>query len=707
MRALALLFIAALCSVVSVPSVAAGQSRMAVSIHAQSDRPAPGKTIRLALRMTPKPGWHGYWSNPGDSGLPPKVRWTKPTGVTIGALRHPSPKLLQVAGLTSYVHDGAHTLLMPMTLDRGLPIGTPLRIAGKVDLLVCSDSLCVPEKAEVALDLVVGDGAKSSENAALFREAQRAFPASSAKGGTYQRRGNDTVLTVPNSLGLSGATASFFPFGNAVFRRISATRSGTGDLQIAGTLQPASSAAPRGIVGDGKRAFQLRWVEATSASLPEPESDVAAETPKAQPAGPEPNAAATVAEPALDDQVPAPPTGLVIAIFGALIGGLLLNLMPCVFPVLSLKAMHLARAGGSERAARREGLAYTAGAVAAATALGAIILALREGGVTVGWSFQLQHPAAVLGLLILVTGIALNLAGLFHVTPPSLNLSTARPTATGAFGTGALAAIIATPCSAPFMAGALGAALLLPGWSGLLIFGALGLGLALPFLALGWFPAMRDRLPRPGAWMERLQRILSLPMFATAVGLAWVLGRQTGSDAMALGLAATVGVGLALWWGGARQRAGKGSPWLPATAAATLAFGALSILAIVAPASDAARATAVATANVQPFSEKRLASLRADGTPVFVDFTADWCLTCKVNEKVAIDRAETQAAFRRAGVVTLVGDWTRGDPQITRFLARHQRNSIPFYLYYPAGKPGEVLPQILTTTLLREKAASD
>jgi thiol:disulfide interchange protein len=385
--------------------------------------------------------------------------------------------------------------------------------------------------------------------------------------------------------------------------------------------------------------------------------------------------------------------GLVWALLGALIGGLLLNLMPCVFPILSLKALHLAGSGSSNGAARRDALAYAGGAMAMCLTLGLVILGLREAGVSAGWSFQLQNPYVILALLALVTGTALNLAGLFHVSGPSVELPGGRGGAASSLGTGALAAFIATPCSAPFMASALGAALLLPPFQGLLVFGALGLGLALPFLAIGWFPALRSRLPRPGAWMATLQRILSVPMFITALGLAWVLGRQVGIDGMALGLAAVLLLALGLWWVGRRQREGKSRSWLPLLPAALLSIAAASAVPAVASV-PAARA---ASQLVEPFSETRLAELRARGTPVFVDFTADWCLTCKVNEKVAIERPATRAAFVRHGVVTLVGDWTRGDRAITRFLAGHGRNSIPFYLFFAPGEEARVLPQILTT----------
>ena len=376
--------------------------------------------------------------------------------------------------------------------------------------------------------------------------------------------------------------------------------------------------------------------------------------------------------------------GLLPALLGALLGGLILNIMPCVFPILSLKALGLARAGETEGEARREALAYAAGVVLTCLALGGLLLGLRAGGAAVGWAFQLQDPRVILLLLLLVTAISLNLAGLFQLPMLAGGEGLARRGgAAGAFFTGALAAFIATPCTGPFMGAALGAALILPAAGALAVFAGLGLGLALPFLALGFIPALRRRLPKPGPWMATLQRILAVPMFLTALALAWILGRQTGADGMALGLLGALILGLGLWWLG---RGGR-------------RFAALLILASAAPLlliHPGAQAPVESPLPAEPFSAARLSELRAAGTPVFAYFTADWCLTCKVNERGALARAEVAEAFRARGITVLVGDWTRGDPEIGRFLARQGRSGVPLYLYYPPGREAEVLPQILT-----------
>jgi thiol:disulfide interchange protein len=396
------------------------------------------------------------------------------------------------------------------------------------------------------------------------------------------------------------------------------------------------------------------------------------------------------------------PTGgalsaVLLALFGAIVGGLILNVMPCVFPILSLKALSLARGHLGEREARHEALAYAAGVIAVCVALGGIILALRAGGDAVGWAFQLQNPRVLIVLLLLTVALSLNLAGLFEIpTPHFVNRAGG---AGGAFATGALAAFVATPCAGPFMGAALGTALVIPWPAALAVFAGLGVGLALPFLAIGFVPALRRRLPKPGVWMENFRRFLSIPMWLTALALAWVLGKEAGVDGMAYGLCAALGLGIVLWAAGGRQRRGR-------------AFGATAVAMIVAitvagvwlmtrthPPMTVTRPVDGA----EPFSETRLAALRAEGRPVFAYFTADWCLTCKVNEKTAIETDTARTAFAKHKVAVLVGDWTNGDPALGRFIEAHNRAGVPLYLYYAPGAPDpQVLPQVLTPGMLAD-----
>ena len=675
------------------------------ALFAETRAPSPGQSVRVAFRMNPERGWHGYWTNPGDSGLPVSVEWEAPAGVRFTELRHPAPALLDVQGIASYVHEGPFTLLSTMTVPDGLAPGTALPITAKLNWLACSDTLCVPESASLTMTLRVGEGAADAEGASIVRRAAGALPAP-LNGATHVRMGGQWVFEIPNSSRLKPAGTRLYPAGDGWFEAGAAQTIDriSGGLRISvAALGAAPAGAFRGVVSDGRSAYSIQTGPAP-ASLGASTEEIQS-PPGAADTGPSSTMANSPRGTATPEGTQAMavagstemPTLLLTSLIGAILGGLLLNLMPCVFPILSLKALSLVRSGADRREARWEGLGYAGGSIATATLLGGILIALKSAGQEIGWSFQLQSPATILVLFLLTSVIALNLAGLFEFRFPALT-ATGSPRGgwTGGFATGALAALIATPCSGPFMAGALGAALVLPTAAALAIFAGLGLGMALPFLAIAWIPGLQKRMPKPGPWMVRFRSILTLPMLATALALAWVLGRQTGVDGMTVGIAVAVVVGATFWWFGYRQRIGARA-W-PALAPAAFALG--IVLAVGLPAAEPAAATSARDELHQPFSRARLAELRAAGTPVFVDFTADWCLTCKVNEKMAIETEGVQTAFREAGVVTLTGDWTRGDPEITRFLAENGRNSIPFYLYYAPRSQGTVLPQLLSADYL-------
>jgi thiol:disulfide interchange protein len=639
-----------------------------IALVAETDRPAPGSEVTLAFASTPEPGWHAYWENPGDAGLPARATWTLPSGASAGPLRYPVPRRLIIAGLMNYVYEAPFAPLVTLKLPSDAKAGAQFPVRVKLDYLVCTNEICVPEKAELATMLTIGDGAVPADRRTRFDSWRAALPRPLGTQATYQVDGKTFRLGVPfpAAAALSGE-GYFFPLTDGAI----------------------DYAAPQRVVRDGDRVV----VEAPSKrALPKVEGLLAfgsqGFTLSAVPGKVAPAAAASGGWIA---------TAL-LAFLGAVGGGVILNIMPCVFPILSLKALSLVKAGDDAGNPRGEALAYTAGVVLTCLALGGALLALRAGGAAVGWAFQLQDPRVILFLLLLVTGIALNLAGLFELpTPGFVNRAAARGTG-GAFLTGALAAFVATPCTGPFMGAALGAALVLPWPAGLAIFAGLGLGIALPFLLLGFVPALRRKLPKPGAWMATLRRILSVPMFLTALALAWVLGRQAGVDGMALGLAAALLGSFGLWWAGRRQARGASRAWLPALPLLVLALAAV-VLVHPAPA-GAERPTIV---GAEPFSEARLAALRADGRPVFAYFTADWCLTCKVNEKGAIETKAVADAFAQNKVAVLIGDWTNGDPALGRFIERHNRAGVPLYLWYKSGSAEpEVLPQVLTQATLRD-----
>lgn len=641
------------------------QNNITAGLAAESQTPKAGTTVLLAIDMQPKPGWHGYWRNPGDAGVGISLNWTVPAGASLGPMRWPVPEKLVVAGLMNHVFNGDHALLLPVAIPKGLAPGTRLPIRAEAQWLACTDKICVPERGTLSLDLTVGDGTVTPTDRARF-DAWRAKLALPLGGqATFQRDGARVRIAVPLPANVSATGPWFFAeTEDAIAYAAPQKTVRVGDRLIVET-EAKGSAVDRlaGVLATGGgRGFEISAVPGVV--------------------------------PALQDDSGF--TTILAALTGAILGGLLLNIMPCVFPVISLKAMSLARAGGDERAAKREALAYTSGVMLTCLALGGLLLGLRAGGATVGWAFQLQEPRVILLLLLLVTAVALNLAHVFHLRGFGGGEALAgKDGAAGSFWTGVLAAFVATPCTGPFMAAALGAALVLPLPAALAIFAGLGFGLALPFLLIGFVPALRRRMPKPGAWMARFQLILSIPMFLTAAALGWLLWRQTGTSGLALGAVATALLAIALWGIGRRQATGKSA----ALFGASLLAASLAVVALT-PASLLATQKAASVAG-EPFSEAKLAALRAKGTPVFLYFTADWCLTCKVNEKAAIEREEVTRAFDKGGVVVMVGDWTNADPAISRFLEARGRSGVPLYLFYPKGaaEPTE-LPQVLTPSML-------
>ena len=688
----------------SGPVSAQSPAHIAVDIVPASQQPAPGRPMPLIVRMTPQAGWHGYWSNPGDSGLPLEVTWKAPAGVTFGPLRHPAPTMLELAGIASYVHAGPASVVSSATLPKDMPIGTKIPIQASLRWLACSETLCVPEQKTIDFTLTAGSGASDAANADLVKTAQNALP-SLVPNARFDTKANTLSLSVPDAAHrLDPAATRFFPASDSIFTAGAgqrASRTVDGVVITIGQAKINDSDRIMGVVSDGRTAYSISATRARIAPATQELPTAALDT-NSQSVAPTVAAAGKPigsSDKAATGDEPTVAGELLLTLLAAIAGGVLLNLMPCVFPILSLKALALAQAGHGD--ASREAIAYTVGSALAALALGGVLIALRAAGSEAGWAFQLQDPRFVLVLLALSAAITLNLAGLFEL--PTAVTSPGRDR--GAFATGALASLVATPCSGPFMGVALGAAMTMPPVQALAVFAGLGFGVALPFLLIGFIPVLRERLPKPGAWMQTLRRVLAMPMLATTVALAWLLGRQAGVDGMTIGLTAVAIIGALLWWAGLRQRRGS-SVRVPALA---IVITLVIITAAVEPSTQGQAASPGIAAQHdapvrEPFTEVRLAELRRAGTPVFVDFTADWCLSCKVNERIAIDTDRTRKAFRDHSVVTLVGDWTRADPAITRFLERHGRNSIPFYLFYQPGAPAQTLPQILAPSTLSNLA---
>lgn len=693
-----------------------------VELTAESATLAPGKPLTLALVMTPIPHWHTYWKNPGDSGMETTVSWTLPEGFRAGELQYPTPTRLPFGGeLVNFGYEGRSTLLVTLTPPAGLKPGSTVPIKAKASWLVCDDEQCVPEDAELSLTLPVGDGAADPAKRDLFAKARAAMPHTVDWPARFNAEGEKFSLEVPWSLPGKGIEqVLFYPLEDGII-----TYTATQDAMVLGdALKLTTKAGYKPTVDriSGVLTIKLAGAPQADAFAIVATRDGGLAT--ALPAGTKitsggvgsgkggggagsnaPTDTATAAGGSTGG------ISLPLAIGSALLGGLLLNLMPCVFPILSLKALSLARSGASEAHARHEALAYSGGVLLTMGLLGGLLLALRAGGEAVGWAFHLQEPRLVALLALLMTAVGLNLAGVFEVSSrlagAGQNL-VSRGGTQGAFWTGALAVLVATPCTAPFMAAALGAALTLPPALSLLVYLSLGLGMALPFLAVGFIAPLRRRMPKPGPWMDTFKRFLAFPMFATALWLFWIVGKQVSLDAMMAGLAVALLMAMALWLVGRAQETGR--PLRLAWAAAALVVavtGSLSVPYLDAPVAQAGGKPAASPGGlaVEAFSEAKLDGLLTAKTPTFVYFTADWCVTCKLNERVALERADVAAAFEKAGVTVLQADWTKRDAEIAGVLRRYGRDGVPLYLYFPAGASKDkplVLPQILTPSLLIE-----
>ncbi|MGE5616279.1 MAG: protein-disulfide reductase DsbD family protein, partial [Bacillota bacterium] len=533
-------------------------------------------------------------------------------------------------------------------------------------------------KADVKLSLPIArDAPEDPRWRDAFAKARAHVPQKVDWPARFSTGAKDFSLEV-TSPDLARGDVEFFPYAkdlvthSADQRRV---RDGN-TLRLSQNLSSFFLSAPATVDGAlviGEHAYEISAKPGQVAVVAQSEMKAAPETP-AQPAQP----------------------GLLLALLLAFAGGLILNLMPCVFPVLSLKALAVLEAhDGRERA---QAASYTAGVVLSFVVVAGVMLALRAGGQSLGWGFQLQSPVFVALLVYLFFAMGLALAGVteFGVRFMGLGQSLTQSKGLGgSFFTGVLAALVASPCTAPFMGAALGYAVTQPTVVALLVFAMLGLGLAAPFLLMGFVPKLAAWLPKPGAWMETFRELMAFPLFLTVAWLLWVLTRQAGADAAGIVAIGLVAVSFALWTRRFTSRLATVSRWIAVVAAfALLAHPGLRAVESVKPAATSAAA--------EPYSEERLAQLRAEHRTVFVNFTADWCLTCKVNERAVLSRESVREAFAKDNVAEMVGDWTRPDPVITQALARFGRSGVPLYLVYRDGGEPKVLPQILTPELLIE-----
>ena len=673
-------------SVVHTPQV-----RAELVAHAP-DGVAAGKPLWLGLKIEHQPHWHTYWKNPGDSGLPTTLTWTLPAGVAAGDIQWPTPGRLPIGPLMNYGYEG--TLLLPVAVSIPADFkGSALDIKLRADWLVCKD-VCIPEGGDFALQVPAQTA--TAGHRALFDAARAALPqAVPGAQATAAVAGTDLVVRV---VGLpaawQGLALGFLPETTGVINNAAPTQAawkdGTWTARV--PLDPQRSESPTTMPVVLTSAGQQAGLQVTAA--------VTTAWPAAAPA---PAALPSLGDAQVSTPVPPADVGLLLALLLALAGGALLNLMPCVFPILSLKVLGFAGHANDRKALLAGGLAYTAGVVLSFVALAALLLALRAGGEQLGWGFQLQSPAVVAVLAALFTLIGLNLAGLFEfgsVLPGSWAAARAQHPVVDSFLTGVLAVAVASPCTAPFMGASLGAALALPAWQGLAVFAALGLGMALPYLAASAWPAIARLLPKPGVWMVHFRTLMAFPMFATVVWLVWVLGVQVGVDGVAALLAVLLALSFVAW--------ALGSPTLGPRARS--GFGAAAVMLMIAAlvwAAPALRQEAAAQAPAlgdtwQPWSPERVAQAQAAGQPVFVDFTAAWCVTCQFNKRTTLASTDVKAALQAKRVLLLRADWTRRDAAISAELTRLGRSGVPVYaLYTPGAAAPKLLSEILSVAEVR------
>lgn len=682
---------------IPAPAHAAGPDALdpvAARLVPETGAVVPGGTLWVDLHLDIAPGWHTYWRNPGDSGLPTEIAWVLPAGFSEGEIAWPPPERFVIGTIGNYGYHGSTDLLVPIAVPADLTPGGAVHLEADANWLVCSD-ICIPGEAKLTLDLAVGIAPPASEPsaAALFAAARGRLPKPAGFEARFAVSERELRLFVPVAAltGIDRPTASFFPFDANVVDAAAEPRFERRDDGIELVLARVSgpTAISPAMLGG---VLELRGADGAERAYTVAAARVAAMAP---PGG------ASEAD-VLWWQ----------ALLLALLGGIVLNLMPCVFPILSLKVIGLAEA--AHRADQwRHGVAYAAGVILSFALLGGVLLLLRTGGAAIGWGFQLQSPVVVGLLAYLLFAMGLSLSGVAEFGGGVAGVGN-RFTGGGglgsAFATGILATIVATPCTAPFMGAALGFALIAPAPVALAIFVALGSGLALPFILATAVPGIARRLPRPGAWMMWFKQLLAFPLYGTVAWLIWVLIQEVGPGGALSALVGLVVVGFAVWIYGRTRFIGAAGRHVGAGLAAAGIAAAVILATMLAPpdtpAASAQLGEGAASARgglaYEKFSTARLTELATDHQPVFVNLTAAWCITCLVNERTSLDRAAVRRAFADRHIIALKGDWTRRDPDITALLQKFGRSGVPLYLLYDKTGTPTILPQILTEARMLE-----
>ena len=657
-----------------------------------------GKPIEAALRLKIIDHWHTYWRNPGDSGLPTKITWSLPAGIIAGAIEWPHPKRLPLGPLMNFGYEGEVLHLVTLQTAAGAKVGQSLVLRAKADWLVCSD-VCIPESAdlEISLPVVASAPLPDMRWVNAFADAKAALPGELKGWSTKANIENGKVtlaLTPPAGEDFDSTELAFYPLREEVIANAGKQILTRAAREFRLTIPLADPVIPGLLTLDGVLVNNQGWGKAHAGRA------VAISAPLEY-------SKAVSANASLKSTADSPEAlGLVVAVFFAFVGGLILNLMPCVFPVLGIKVMSFVQhAHGDKVNLRKQGLAFLFGVLVSFWALAGLLAVLRAAGESIGWGFQLQSPAFVTLLALLFLLMALNLSGVFEF---GLRLQSAvgnlygrakRSDLMDAFLSGVLATVVATPCTAPFMGAALGFTLAQPAYISFLVFTFIALGMATPILLLSMFPGWLRYLPKPGIWMDAFKQFMAFPLFATVAWLAWVLGSQQGNDGVGMLLIGMVIVAFGAWlygrWQLERPVGAVVAGLFLLIAGATIAWPASTPVRIAGGAGTADTAD-----NWLPFSKQKVAELRGQGRAVFIDFTATWCITCQVNKRTTLNQQDVLKRFADQNIVRMKADWTVKDPAITEALAEFGRNGVPLYVYYPAGGEPRILPELLTPAIV-------
>jgi thiol:disulfide interchange protein DsbD len=628
----------------------------------------------VSLHIALRDGWHTYWKNPGDSGIPTRIKWTLPEGWKASDIYFPAPEREAYAGLMNFGYSGEVDYLTQITPPATLQTGRSATLQAKASWLICKD-ICIPEEPQYTLALATNVEPSQSAQGALVDAQVALLPKPYALPLSYEEKNGMLLIRLPEAW-RSGRTTCC-PDTALLIKHPAPQEEHHGVLSVArdtGALPDTITGLMTIAKGNEHQNYDVTLKRGSIISVP--------------------------AEGAAPEAQPLDFVRLVSAAFFAFLGGIILNLMPCVFPVLSLKALSIAgKAGQPAAKLHRKGFAYAAGVIVSFLLLALVLAALRAGGASIGWGYQMQSPLFV-GLFVYVLMlVGLNLSGVFELPMLFGNVghkAAGRDTVAGSFFTGVLAVAVATPCTAPFMAPAIGYALTRPDWEIVAVFLALGAGMALPMLIVSLLPKAHRLLPKPGVWLLRFRELMAFPMYLSAVWLLWVLGLQVGVDMLMQVMMGLVLLALALWvWKILPRRAM--ARWL---VTALIALGACYPLTQLP--TKAVMAPQTLPKGEEHFSMAALTQYRAQKTPVFVDATAAWCLSCKVNERLALSSNHIRDAFRERGIVYMVADWTRQDPEITQYLASFHRAGVPLYVYYPPEGDPRVLPQLLSEQTVLE-----